>query len=127
MNTPRCGCSLRVECPLARRERLNAEVFDRQAVLGNLDAGPLAAHHWRRYAAHRAAVGLRTPSRQRFLVLGGPAGCLTCVAAGDPQLSDRYRRWHVLFHVRRPLTPELGRAARGAALRCFELVSERRQ
>lgn len=127
MTAASCGCSLRVECALARDQRLRAIDHDRRADLGNLAARPLAAHHWRRYAAHRAAVGLRPTSRRRFLVLGGPGGYLTCLAAGDPELGDRYRRWQVLFQVRRPLTPELGRAARGAALRCFELVGEGQQ
>lgn len=58
-------------------------------------------------------------SRKRFVVLGGPGGYLSCRPAGCPMITDRYKRWQVLFTVNRPLTTARADAAKSAALRCF--------
>lgn len=61
----------------------------------------------------------RSPSPKRFVVIGGPGGWLSCRPVGCPMLTDRCRRWQPLFHVNRPLTPELVDAAQRAALRLY--------
>ena len=62
----------------------------------------------------------RTISQRRFLLLGGPAGYLTCLRAGDPRLADRYRAWTVLARINRPLSPRLAEAAKAWAVRTFD-------
>jgi hypothetical protein len=37
-------------------------------------------------------------------------------------LSDRYRRWQLIWHVNRPLTPARADAARRAALRLYTVA-----
>jgi hypothetical protein len=37
-------------------------------------------------------------------------------------LTDRYRRWQLLFHVNRPLTPARVDAAQRAALRLYTVA-----
>ena len=60
-------------------------------------------------------------SPKRFVVLGGPGGHLSCRPVGCPMLTDRYRRWQLLFAVNRPLTPARAHAAQRAALRIYSL------
>jgi hypothetical protein len=60
-----------------------------------------------------------SPSRKRFVVIGGPSGYLSCRPVGWPMLNDRYRRWQLLFRVNRPLTPARVDAAQRAALRLY--------
>jgi hypothetical protein len=40
----------------------------------------------------------------RFLVLANSHGYLTCVAANDKGLLERYKTWQVLLKVNKPLT-----------------------
>jgi hypothetical protein len=62
------------------------------------------------------------PSRKRFVVIGGPGGHLSCRPVGCPMLTDRYRRWQLLFRVNRPLTPARVDAAQRAALRLYTVA-----
>lgn len=67
-------------------------------------------------------MDVTSASEKRFVVLGGPGGYLSCRPAGCPLIADRYKRWLVLFKVNRPLTLELGNAAKDAVFRRFELL-----
>lgn len=58
---------------------------------------------------------------QRFFVLGGPSGYLTCIPAGD-RFGTRYNGWTILAKVGRPLTPERADYCKGWALSTFELA-----
>jgi len=60
-----------------------------------------------------------SPSRKRFVVIGGAGGYLSCLPVGCPMLNDRYRRWQLLFRVNRPLTPARVDAAQRSALRLY--------
>jgi hypothetical protein len=53
---------------------------------------------------------------KRFLVLGGPGGYLTCVAASNAALRARYATWTLLATVHRPLTMARASCAKGWAL-----------
>lgn len=65
---------------------------------------------------------MRSPSTKRMVVLGGPGGYLSVRPAGCPMITDRYKRWQVLFTVNRPYSFRLAEAAKDAALRCYEVV-----
>jgi len=54
---------------------------------------------------------------QRFFVLGGPGGYLTCVSASNAALRARYATWTILASVHRPLTMARAAVAKDWALR----------
>lgn len=60
-------------------------------------------------------------SKKRFLLLALPQGYLTCLAAGDPKLKDRYKQHYVLCKINRPLNAKLVNHAQIWALKNYIL------
>lgn len=60
-------------------------------------------------------------SNQRWGVLVGPRGDLTCLPVGDPRRKDRYRRWTEILRINRPMTRRLVHEAQLWAVQVLKL------
>ena len=61
----------------------------------------------------------------RFYLMGGPGGYLTCLAADSKMLADRYARWERLMTIHLPLTTSRANTAKDWAIRHLDCQPDR--